>query len=85
LRRQRLDVDLEANGQCCRRIDDRQDLMHPQDVRPQLLIAERIESEDRLPFAMSDAVGLSTLDVLVRQNCAGGLRYGEGDRKHEYD
>ena len=51
-RRQGLDVDLEADRQRGRRIDRRDDLVHPQHVGPQLLVAEGVEAEDGLPASI---------------------------------
>ena len=43
-----VDVDLETHSQCGRRIDGRKHLVHPQYIGPELLVAERVETEYRL-------------------------------------
>ena len=47
----RLDVDLQTDGQRRRRVHCRNDLVHPQHIRPQLLVSEGVKPEDVLSFA----------------------------------
>ena len=47
----RLDVDLQTNGQRRCRVHCRNDLVHPQHIRPQLLVSEGVKTEDVLSFA----------------------------------
>ena len=44
---QRLDIDLQANGQRCCRIDGGNDFVHSQHVGPELLVAKCIEAKYR--------------------------------------
>ncbi len=62
---QRLHIDLQANRQRGDGIDRGDDLVHPQNVRPQLLVAEGIEAEDRLSVAQRL--------FAVAPGCAAGL------------
>ena len=54
--RQRLDIDLEADGQRGRRIDRRNDFVHPQHIGPQLLVAEGVVAKNRLPSSVASFV-----------------------------
>ena len=55
-RRQGVDVHLESDRQGGRRVDRRHDFVHPQHIGPQLLVAEGVEAEYRLPVPRTDEV-----------------------------
>ena len=90
--RQGLDVDLEAHGQRGRRGDRRNDLVHPQHVGPQLLVAEGVVAEDGLPISMFPLPSSRCLspssERLARLICGDGRGEpcdGERHREREYD
>ena len=62
-RRQRLDVDFEADRQRRRRIDRRKGLVHAQHVGPQLFVAEGVEAEDRLAVSMCPLAVVMLLSI----------------------
>ena len=47
---QRFEIDFQSDRQGSSRIDRGKRLVHPQDLRPELLVAERIETKDLLTF-----------------------------------
>jgi len=61
--RKRIYIDLETNGQCRRRIDLLNRLVHAQNAGPQLFVAECVVAEDRLAIQ-----GRSTAVIVGRRN-----------------
>src|SRR5262245_661922 len=64
-RRKRVDVDLESHRERGRRTDLRDGFLHPQHVRPELLVAERVESKDLLSFPGLAAAAIVVLLVVL--------------------
>ena len=78
LARQRFDVDLETDGERRRRWNGREDLVHPQHVGPQLLVAERVVAEDALPESMSSGAIVLTARCSTVKSCADCCAAAEG-------
>ena len=86
LRRQRLDIDLQANGQRCCRIDRRNDLVHSQHIGPQLLVAKGVEAEYRLSVLVTRGTLPFRRDgSLLCLSRGNESRNGERHREDEYD
>ena len=55
--RQRVGVHLESHGECGRRAHaGANDLVNPERIRPECLVAEGVEAEDRLPLRHEERV-----------------------------
>src|SRR5688572_29441127 len=66
--RQRLYIDLQPDRQSGCRSDRWNRFVHPQHIRPELLVSEGVVSEDILAFAMAinPAVMISTMSAFAR-------------------
>ena len=82
---QGFDVHLQPDGQGRRRIDFRDDLVHPQRVGPQLLIAKGVEPKDGLTIPVSQFTEPGRGGLLFRLRRGHQPRQREGDRGDEHE